>query len=165
MRDFEVVLINDVAPLATCAYLFQYDSIAGPFQGTVTNGAQTLVVDGLAIPFYNTADLGTLDLAGVDVVLECTGAADSPAVAQAGLRAGAAAVLISGPSAAAEITLVMGANQEELHNHRVISNGSCTTNALAPLLKVLDDAFGVEAGQMTTVHCYTGSQPTIDAPR
>jgi len=164
-RDFEIVLINDVAPLDTCAYLFKYDSIAGPFQGTVTTGPEALIVNGMSIPFHNCADLGELDLNGVDVVLECTGTANTAHTAQAGLRAGADAILISGPSDAAEITLVIGANENSLESQSIISNGSCTTNALAPLLRVLDDAFGVLSAQMTTVHCYTGSQPTIDAPR
>ena len=81
------------------------------------------------------------------------------------MSAGARAVLVSGPSAEADITLVMGANEHELGDQRIISNASCTTNALAPLAKLLDDAYGIISGQMTTVHCYTGSQPTIDKPR
>jgi len=87
------------------------------------------------------------------------------AMAERGLEAGAAAVLVSGPSAEADVTLVLGANEDDLGDARIISNASCTTNALAPLVRLLDDAFGVVSGQMTTVHCYTGSQPTVDKPR
>lgn len=161
----EVVRINDIAPLETCAYLFKYDSVFGPYPGAVKAGPGCLMVDGREIPFSGKADLGDLDLSGVDVVMECTGKADARETAERGLRAGAANVLISGPSAAADITLVLGANEEKLGDFRIVSNGSCTTNALAPLLRAIDDTLGIEAGHMTTIHCYTGSQPMVDAPR
>lgn len=161
----EVVRINDIAPLETCAYLFKYDSVFGPWPGEVTAGNGTLTIDGREIVFSAEPDLSVLDLANVDVVMECTGKADTRAVAERGLAAGAANVLISGPSKAADITLVLGANEEEMAAHRIVSNGSCTTNALAPLLRGLDDAIGIRSGHMTTIHCYTGSQPMVDAPR
>ncbi|MBO6894863.1 MAG: aldehyde dehydrogenase [Roseibium sp.] len=161
----EVVRINDIAPLETCAYLFQYDSVFGPYPGQVSSGPDSLTVDGRVIPFSAAPDLSTLDLSDVDVVMECTGKADTVEVAERGLKAGATNVLISGPSAAADITLVIGANEEKLGDFRIVSNGSCTTNALAPLLRGLDDAIGVKSGHMTTIHCYTGSQPMVDAPR
>ena len=161
----EVVCLNDIAPLETCAYLFEFDSVFGPFPGRVEARTGSLVVNGQAIPFRQEADLSAVDLRGADVVLECTGHAGRRDVAERGLRAGAGAVLVSGPSAAADVTVVTGANDAALGAHRVVSNASCTTNALAPLLKLLDGRFGVESGHMTTVHCYTGSQPTIDAPR
>ncbi len=164
-QDFDLVLINEIESLETCAYLFQYDSVFGPFPGTVETGAQTLDINGRTIPFLNTPDLSTLDLSGIDIVLECTGMGGTRTVAERGLRAGASAVLVSGPSAEADLTLVMGANEGQLGDARIISNASCTTNALAPLARVLDEAFGIISGQMTTVHCYTGSQPTIDKPR
>ena len=164
-RDIELVLINEIEPLATCAYLFQYDSVFGPWPGDVSAGEGVLHVDGRAIPFHAQSDLSALDLGGVDVVLECTGMGGARAMAERGLAAGAGAVLVSGPSAEADVTLVMGANEGDLGDQRIISNASCTTNALAPLVRLLDDAFGVESGQMTTVHCYTGSQPTVDKPR
>ena len=164
-EGLELVLINEIEPLETCAYLFAYDSVFGPWPGTVAAGEGALVVDGREIRFTNAPDISALDLSGVDVVLECTGLAGKRAVAERGLAAGAGAVLVSGPSAEADITVVMGANEEKLGAERIVSNASCTTNALAPLLRLLDEAFGVEAGQMTTVHCYTGSQPTVDAPR
>jgi glyceraldehyde 3-phosphate dehydrogenase len=163
--DFEVVLINDIAPLESCAYLFAYDSIFGPFPGAVSHCEQRLDVDGVSYPFHAEVDLRALDLSGVDVLLECTGAAGNRALAERGLEAGAQAVLISGPSEAADKTIVLGANEAEIGAHRIVSNASCTTNALAPLLRLLDARLGVESGHMTTVHCYTGSQPTIDKPR
>lgn len=164
-QDFDLVLINEIEPLSTCAYLFEYDSVFGPYPGSVETAEQSLIVDGRAIPFHGVRDLGTLDLSGVDLVLECTGMGGRRAVAERGLDAGAGAVLVSGPSAEADVTLVLGANEGDLKDQRIISNASCTTNALAPLARLLDDAYGIVSGQMTTVHCYTGSQPTVDKPR
>ncbi len=160
----EIVGINDIATAEMCAYLFQFDSVFGPWPGSVTLDAGALVVDGRAIPLHRTADLSTLDLAGVDVVMECTGRAESREVAERGLQAGARRVLISGPSSAAEVTVVLGANEAALGGQRIVSNASCTTNALAPLVRLLDREWGVVTGSMTTIHCYTGSQPTVDAP-
>jgi glyceraldehyde 3-phosphate dehydrogenase len=164
-RNFEIAGINDIEPLETCAYLFEYDSVFGPYGGAVALHEEALEVDGLSIPFHGVADIAALDLSGVDIVLECPGMAGSRAVAERGLKAGAGAVLISGPSDEADITLVMGANEDMLGAHRIVSNASCTTNALAPLMKVLDASYGLISGHMTTVHCYTGSQPTVDKPR
>ncbi len=164
-KGFDLVLINEIEPLETCAYLFEYDSVFGRWPGQVATGEKSLIVDGEAIPFHAERDLRALDLSGVDLVLECTGMGGKRAMAERGLEAGAAAVLVSGPSAEADITLVLGANEDDLADERIISNASCTTNALAPLVRLLDDAFGVISGQMTTVHCYTGSQPTVDKPR
>lgn len=160
----EVVGINDIATAEMCAYLFEYDSVFGPWRGTVALGQGVLVVDGRAIPLHRTPDISTLNLSGVDVVMECTGRADSVAVAERGLTAGARRVLISGPSAAAEVTLVLGANEAALGAQRIVSNASCTTNALAPLAKLIHEHWGIATGSMTTIHCYTGSQPTVDAP-
>ena len=160
----QIVGINDIAEAAMCAYLFEYDSVFGPWRGTVALDGGALVVDGCPIPLHRVADLSALDLSGVDLVMECTGRADTAEVAGRGLRAGAARVLVSGPSAAAEYTVVLGANEAGLGAQRIVSNASCTTNALAPLVRLLDDGWGVVTGSMTTVHCYTGSQPTTDAP-
>ena len=156
--------INDIADAAMCAYLFEYDSVFGPFRGSVALQDGALVVNGHAIPLHRTPDISTLDLAGTDLVIECTGRADSAEIADKGLAAGARRILISGPSSAAEVTIVLGANESVLGDQRIVSNASCTTNALAPLAKVLHRAFGVVTGSMTTIHCYTGSQPTVDAP-
>ncbi|WP_019953427.1 type I glyceraldehyde-3-phosphate dehydrogenase [Yoonia vestfoldensis] len=161
----EVVGINDVAASDLCAHLFAYDSVFGPFPGQAELRGDALVINGQPIPIYRTDDVATLDLSGVDVLLECTGKADSRTTAEAGLRAGAARVLISGPSSAADLTIVLGANDDLLADQPIVSNASCTTNALAPLVRLIDDHWGLQTGWMTTIHCYTGSQPTIDAPR
>ncbi|MCL7465105.1 glyceraldehyde 3-phosphate dehydrogenase NAD-binding domain-containing protein [Phaeovulum sp. NW3] len=160
----EIAGINDIAAPDMCAYLFQYDSVFGPFPGTATLDAGALVVNGRAIPLARSGDLSGLDLSGVDVVMECTGRADSAAVAGRGLAAGARRVLISGPSAAADLTVVLGANEAALTDQRIVSNASCTTNALAPLARLIHENWGIVTGSMTTIHCYTGSQPTVDAP-
>jgi glyceraldehyde 3-phosphate dehydrogenase len=119
---------------------------------------------GARIPFTGARDLRGLDLSGVDVVLECTGHAQSRAAAEAGLAAGARMVLISGPSAAADATVVLGANDHALGAARIVSNASCTTNAIAPLLRLIERGPGIAQAHVTTIHCYTGSQPTVDAP-
>ena len=160
----EIVGINDIAAAEMCAYLFEYDSVFGPWRGTVALEGGALVVNGRAIPLHRTADISGLALDGVDVVMECTGRADSRDVAARGLAAGAARVLVSGPSAGADVTVVLGANEAALGDARIVSNASCTTNALAPLAKLIDARWGVVTGSMTTIHCYTGSQPTVDAP-
>jgi glyceraldehyde 3-phosphate dehydrogenase len=160
----EISGINDIAGPEMCAYLFEYDSVFGPWRGTVALEPGALVVDGRAIPLHRTPDISTLALAGVDVVMECTGRADAREVAERGLRAGARRVLVSGPSKAADVTVVLGANEGVLAGQAIVSNASCTTNALAPLARLIDDHWGVVTGSMTTIHCYTGSQPTVDAP-
>ncbi len=161
---FELVGINDVAPLETCAYLLQYDSVFGRFPQPVGTAVRSLVIGGRSLPFYQEPDLRALDLSGVDVVLECTGLVKQRGFVEAGIAAGAANVLISGPSPVADKTIVLGANEEELGSARVVSNASCTTNAIAPLLRVLDEVIGVRQAHVTTIHCYTGSQPTVDQP-
>ena len=161
----EIVAINDIATPETCAYLFEYDSVFGPFAGGVALEEGALVLPGRRMRLTRTADLSTLDLSDIDVVMECTGRADTAEVAGRGLAAGAGRVLVSGPSRAAEVTVVLGANEAALGRAcRIVSNASCTTNALAPLARLLDDSFGIHTGWMTTIHCYTGSQPTVDAP-
>ena len=160
----QVVGINDIAAPEMCAYLLEFDSVFGPWHGTVALEGGALVVNGRAIPLHRTPDLSTLDLAGVDVVMECTGRADSREVAARGLQAGARRVLVSGPSAAADVTVVLGANEAALSDQPIVSNASCTTNALAPLARLIHEQWGIVTGSMTTIHCYTGSQPTVDAP-
>lgn len=160
----EIVGINDIAPLETAAYLFRYDSVWGPFPAPVEVLAGGLMVKGRVIPFTRSADLGTLDLRDVDIVLECTGKATTRPFAEAGLVAGAGKVLISGPSPAADQTIVVGANEQDLRNARIVSNASCTTNAIAPFLRTLDLGLGIERAHVTTIHCYTGSPPTVDQP-
>lgn len=163
--EIEIAHVNDIAAPEMCAYLLEYDSVFGRWPGTVALEEGALVVDGHRLRLTREADLSRLDLSGIDIVMECTGRADGREVAERGLRAGAGRVLVSGPSGAADLTLVLGANEGALAPaHRIVSNASCTTNALAPLAKFLDEGWGVETGSMTTIHCYTGSQPTVDAP-
>ncbi len=163
--NIELVLINDIAPLDTCAYLFKYDSTFGPYAGDVAAHDNALVIDGRKVPMTHSSDLTNVDLTGVDVLLDCTGIARTSDVARRGLASGARKVLISGPSPAAELTVVLGANDDQLGDASVVSNASCTTNGLAPLVQVLDQIGGIISGHMTTIHCYTNSQPMVDAPR
>ena len=164
-EDIEIVAVNDIARPDMAAYLFEYDSTFGPFRGEVRLEQGALIVNGRRIRLTGARDLAGLDLADIDIVMDCTGRASERSVAEAGLAAGARKVLVSGPALSADYTVVLGANEGGLRpGHRVVSNASCTTNALAPLARLLDRAFGVETGWMTTIHCYTGSQPTVDAP-
>lgn len=163
--EIDIVHVNDIAAPEMCAYLLEYDSVFGRWPGEVALTEGALRLDGHDLRLTREADLSRLDLGGIDVVMECTGRADSHDVAARGLAAGAGRVLVSGPSRAADLTLVLGANDAELRpGHRIVSNASCTTNALAPLVRALDAGWGVVTGSMTTIHCYTGSQPTVDAP-
>ncbi|MEC9196701.1 MAG: glyceraldehyde 3-phosphate dehydrogenase NAD-binding domain-containing protein [Pseudomonadota bacterium] len=163
--DICLVHINDIAAADICAYLLKYDSVYGPFPFEVTHRDGALVIGDQRIPLTHVRDLAELDLSGVDVVLECTGLGGARPHAEAGLRAGAKAVLVSGPSKAADQTIVIGANDDQLTDAPIVSNASCTTNAIAPLLRLVDAAWGIERAHVSTVHCYTGSQPTVDMPR
>ncbi len=161
----EIVAVNDIATPEMAAYLFEFDSTYGPWKGPVRLEDGALIVDGQRIRLTGVRDLAALDLSDIDIVMECTGLGGERSFAEAGLRAGAKRVLVSGPSQTADITVVLGANDERLGpEHRIVSNASCTTNALAPLARLVERAWGIETGWMTTIHCYTGSQPTIDAP-
>ncbi len=162
--EIEIVAVNDIAAPETCAYLFEYDSVFGPYPGEVSVAEGHLVVDGRRIRLTMERDIAALDLAGVDIVMECTGRG-SRDVAEAALAGGAGRVLISGPAEDADVTVVLGANDGHLRpEHRIVSNASCTTNALAPLVRLIDEAWGLDSGLITTVHCYTGSQPSVDMP-
>jgi glyceraldehyde 3-phosphate dehydrogenase len=163
--EIDIVGINDIAAPDMCAYLFEFDSVFGVWTGSVALEEGFLVLNGRRIALTREADLSVLDLSGVDVVMECTGRADRAGVADRALTGGARRVLVSGPSAAAGVTVVLGANEAQLGTHRIVSNASCTTNALAPLARLLHETFGIVTGSMVTIHCYTGSQPTVDAPR
>ena len=162
--DIDIVGINDIAAPEMCAYLFEFDSVFGVWTGPVALEDGALVLNGRRIALTREADLSVLDLSGVDVVMECTGRADRAGVAGRALSGGARRVLVSGPSAAAGVTVVLGANEAQLGAHRIVSNASCTTNALAPLARLLHETFGIVTGSMVTIHCYTGSQPVVDAP-
>jgi glyceraldehyde 3-phosphate dehydrogenase len=163
--DIEVVAINDLGPVETNAHLLRYDSVHGRFPGTVTVSGDTIDVGGGPIKvtaIKNPAELPHAAL-NVDIALECTGIFTSKEKASAHITAGAKRVLISAPGEKADLTVVFGVNHEKLtKDHIVVSNASCTTNCLAPVAKILNDAIGIEKGIMTTVHSYTGDQPTLD---
>jgi glyceraldehyde 3-phosphate dehydrogenase len=163
--DIQVVAINDLGPVETNAHLLRFDSVHGRFPGTVTVDGDTIDVGTGAIKVTAVRDPASLphkDM-GVDIALECTGIFTSKDKASAHLIAGAKRVLVSAPADNADLTVVFGVNHDRLTNdHLVVSNASCTTNCLAPVAKVLNDAFGIEKGFMTTIHAYTGDQPTLD---
>ena len=162
-KDVEVVKINATGPLETSAHLMRYDSVHGRFDGEITVGDGTLDLGLGPIEMFSSYDPNTLDWSGVDVVLECTGNFNDGDKAKVHLARGAKKVLISAPAVNVDRTIVLGANEAALlPNDVMISNGSCTTNCLAPLAKALNDAIGIERGIMTTIHSYTGDQPTLD---
>jgi glyceraldehyde 3-phosphate dehydrogenase len=164
-RDIEVVAINDLGPVETNAHLLRYDSVHGRFPGTVTVNGDSIDAGFGPIKvtaIRNPAELPHKDL-GVDIALECTGLFTSKEKAAAHLAAGAKRVIVSAPCDEADRTIVYGVNHDSLtKDDLVISNASCTTNCLAPVAKVLVDLCGVERGYMTTIHSYTGDQPTLD---
>ena len=164
-RDIEVVAINDLGPVETNAHLLRYDSVHGRFPGVVTSGEDWIDV-GLGrikvTAIRDPKDLPHKDLV-VDIALECTGLFTSKEKASAHLAAGAKRVLVSAPCDEADKTIVFGVNDGVLTAaDLVVSNGSCTTNCLAPIAKVINDLVGIERGYMTTIHSYTGDQPTLD---
>ena len=164
-KDIEVVGINDLGPVETNAHLLRYDSVHGRFPGEVTVKGDTISVGNSAIKVTAIKDPATLPWKelGVDVAMECCGIFTSKEKASAHLTAGAKRVLVSAPADGADLTVVYGVNHDKLRkDHKVVSNGSCTTNCLAPVAKVINDAVGIETGFMTTIHAYTGDQPILD---
>jgi glyceraldehyde 3-phosphate dehydrogenase len=163
--DIEVVAINDLGPVETNAHLLRFDSVHGRFPHKVTVAGDTIDVGRGPIKVTavkNPAELPHAAL-GVDIALECTGIFTSKEKASAHLAAGAKRVIVSAPADGADLTVVFGVNHDKITaDHVVISNASCTTNCLAPVAKVLNDAVGIERGFMTTIHSYTGDQPTLD---
>ena len=163
--DIEVVAINDLGPVDTNAHLMQYDTIHGRFPETVKVDGESLDVGRGPIKVTAIRDPKTLPWKEleVDIVFECTGVFASKEKASAHLEAGAKRVLVSAPASGADKTIVYGVNHDELSAEDiVVSNGSCTTNCLAPVAKVLNDTVGLKRGYMTTIHSYTGDQPTLD---
>ncbi len=164
----DIVAVNDLTPNATLAHLFRYDSVHGRFPGHVEVTDDGLVIDGdrlLVLEERDPADLPWRDLQP-DLVIECTGRFNHRAGMQKHIDAGAPRVLLSAPGKDVDITVVRGVN-DHLYNrfdHHLVSNASCTTNALAPLLRVLEDHFGFEEGLMTTIHAITGDQSIVDGP-
>lgn len=166
--DVDLVAFNDLTDVKTLAHLLKYDSVHGRFGGTVEVGDGELVVNGDRVKVFANPDPAALPWAdlGVDVVLECTGRFRDKESASKHLAAGAKKVIISAPGKGIDATIVLGVNDHELDpaSQTVISCGSCTTNCLAPLAKVLHETVGIESGLMTTVHAYTADQRLLDAP-
>ena len=163
--DIQVVAINDLGPVQTNAHLMRYDSVHGKFAGTVKVDGDTIDVGQGPIKVTAIRDPKELPWGelNIDIAMECTGIFNSREKAHWHIEAGAKRVLISAPGANADITVVYGVNHNDITaDHTVISNGSCTTNCLAPLAKTLNDSVGIEKGFMTTIHSYTGDQPTLD---
>ncbi len=167
-ENFDIVGVNDLTDAKTLAFLFKYDSVHGPFPGEVSVDGNDLIVNGDRFPVFSEKDPKNLPWGklGADVVVESTGIFTSREKAAMHLEAGAKKVVISAPAkGAVDATVVLGVNDDVLTgNEEVLSNASCTTNCLAPMVKVLDDKFGVKRGFMTTIHAYTADQNLMDAP-
>ena len=164
-KDIEVVGINDLGPVETNAHLIRFDSVHGRFPHEVTTGADWIDVGTGKIKVTAIKDPSTLPWGelGVDVAMECTGIFTAKDKASLHLTAGAKRVLVSAPADGADLTVVYGVNHDKItKDHIVLSNASCTTNCLSPVAKVLNDVIGIEKGFMTTIHSYTGDQPTLD---
>ena len=165
---FDVVAVNDLTDARTLAYLLKNDSVHGPFDGDVTIDGSDLVADGNRFSVLSERDPAQLpwgDL-GVDVVIESTGFFRTHELASKHIEAGAKWVLVSAPMKDPDVSIVLGVNDEALDpgTHKIISNASCTTNCVAPMIKVIHDAFGLERGMFTTVHAYTNGQAILDLP-
>jgi glyceraldehyde 3-phosphate dehydrogenase len=164
-KDIEVVAINDLAPVETNAHLLRYDSVHGRFPGDVKVEGDAISLGNGSIKVSAIKDPAQLPWKslGVDIAMECTGIFTAKEKAKAHLAAGAKAVLVSAPSDGADLTVVYGVNHDKLSKeHKVVSAASCTTNCLAPVAKVLNDAVGIDKGFMTTIHSYTNDQPSLD---
>jgi glyceraldehyde 3-phosphate dehydrogenase len=166
--DVEIVGINDLTDTKTLAHLLKYDSILGRLGKDVVAGEGQIVIDGKAIPVFAERDPAALPWGkvGADIVIESTGFFTDAESAGKHITAGAKKVIISAPAKGEDITIVMGVNDQDYDaaTHNIISNASCTTNCLAPMAKVIDDAFGIERGLMTTIHAYTNDQNVLDYP-
>jgi len=164
-KDIEVVAVNDLGPVETNVHLLKYDSVHGPLGMEVKVEGDKVSVGGQSFKvtaIRNPAELPHKDL-GIDIAMECTGLFTAKDKASAHLTAGAKRVLISAPGENSDLTVVYGVNHQKLtKEHMVVSNASCTTNCLVPVVKVLHDVIGIEKGMMTTIHSYTGDQPTLD---
>jgi glyceraldehyde 3-phosphate dehydrogenase len=168
VTDLDFVAVNDLTDNDTLAHLLRYDSVHGPYPGTVETSADGLVVDGDEIKVFSERDPSALPWKelGIDIVIEGTGIFRDRAGAGKHLQAGARKVIITAPAKQEDITVVLGVNQGSYdpENHHIISNASCTTNCLAPVVKVLMDSFGFRRGFMTTIHAYTNDQTILDSP-
>ena len=166
--DVDVVSINDLTDAKTLAHLFKYDSVFGIFNGEVSNTADSIIVNGKKIKIHSEKDPAALPwkAEGVDVVVEATGRFRDKAKCMQHISAGAKKVIITAPAKDEDITVVLGVNDDKYdkNKHHIISNASCTTNCLAPVVKVIFDQFGIEKGHMTTIHSYTNDQRLLDLP-
>ena len=166
--ELEIVAVNDITTAGTLAHLFLHDSVLGRYPGTVAANGDTITIDGKPLKVFAERDPQRIPWrdAGVDIVIESTGLFTDAAKARAHIDAGASKVVISAPATGEDITVCMGVNDAAYNpaEHNIISNASCTTNCLAPVAKVLSDAYGIETGFMTTVHAYTNDQVILDAP-
>lgn len=166
--DIEIVAVNDITDTKTLAHLLQYDSVFGRYPGVVTADGDSIIVDGRKVRVFSERDPGALpwSTVGADVVIESTGFFTDRDKAALHLQGGARKVIISAPAKGPDLTVVIGVNDDQYdpEQHDVISNASCTTNCLAPIAKVLDDTFGLEAAFMTTCHAYTNDQRILDLP-
>jgi glyceraldehyde 3-phosphate dehydrogenase len=167
-QDLEIVAINASYPTETLAHLIKYDSIHGTFDGEITPTSNSIIIDGKEIKVVSNRDPRQLPWAelGVEIVIEATGKFKTQETAGYHIEAGAKKVIITAPGNDEDITIVMGVNDSDYNDevHHIISNASCTTNCLAPVVKVLDEQFGIKNGVMTTVHSYTNDQKNIDNP-
>ena len=164
-KDINVVAINDLGPVKTNAHLLKHDSVHGPFPGEVTVGEDWMDIGRGKMKVTAERDPAKLPWKelGVEIALECTGIFTKREQAQKHIEAGAKRVLISAPADGVDLTVVYGVNHDKLDSkHTIVSNASCTTNCLAPVAYVMHEAFGIEQGYMTTIHSYTGDQPTVD---
>ncbi|MER5825310.1 type I glyceraldehyde-3-phosphate dehydrogenase [Streptomyces mirabilis] len=167
-QDVEVVAVNDIAPPATLAHLLEYDSTFGHIGREVSHDDSSITVDGRRICVYAERDPAALQWSdhGADIVIESTGRFRDRDAAALHLKGGAHTVLLSAPGKNVDATIVMGVNDDtyDRHSDRIVSAASCTTNCVAPMVKVLDEAFGIERGVMTTIHGYTNDQSLLDGP-
>src|SRR3989339_864088 len=168
-KDLEIVAVNDLAKAGTLAHLFKYDSVHRTFAGEVKNTDNSITINGREIKITSEKDPANLPwkALGVDIVIESTGRFTDKEKAVAHISAGAKKVIISAPAKNEDITIVLGVNDEKYDpaKHNIISNASCTTNCLAPVVHVLlKEGFGIDEGLMTTIHSYTATQKTVDGP-
>lgn len=162
-NDIRVTKINAPGPIENAAHLMKYDSVHGRFPNEIVVGEDTMDIGRGEMRMFSTYDVDELDWEGVDVLLECTGKFCDGAQARRHIERGARKALISAPAVNVDRTVVFGVNHLDIEaGDRLVSNGSCTTNCLAPLAKVLHEGVGIESGIMTTIHAYTGDQPTLD---
>lgn len=166
-KKLDVIAVNDLGSISSLAYLIKFDSVYGNYENEIETGKDFIKIKDKKIKVFGEKDPENLPWKelGVDIVIESTGVFTDREGASKHLKAGAKKVIVSAPAENPDVTIVLGVNEKQLKKeHKIISMGSCTTNCLAPIVKVLDDNFGIEKGYMTTVHAYTNDQTLVDAP-